>query len=332
MCIEKGIEKGGAMVTMTKKILVALGGNAILKHKEKGTAEEQFENVAATARHLAELVKNGYRIAITHGNGPQVGDILLANECAKDMLPPMPLDVCGAESGGMIGYMLQQSMQNELSRMGIHVPVVTILTQTLVDKDDPAFQAPAKPIGPFFTALEASQIRKERGWTIANDSGRGYRRLVPSPNPQTILESDATRALFSAGVVVIACGGGGIPVIRDDEGNLCGVEAVIDKDHTAALLARALGAEILLILTDVGKVALNFGRSSQQDLDLMTVSEAVRFRDEGQFAKGSMEPKIEAAIDFLGSGGERVVITRPELGYAAIERKAGTHIVPDWTD
>jgi carbamate kinase len=316
------------MVTMTKKILVALGGNAILKHREKGTADEQFENVAATARHLSDLVKNGHRIAITHGNGPQVGDILLANECAKDMLPLMPLDVCGAESGGMIGYMLQQSMENELSRLGIHVPVATILTQTLVDRNDPAFQAPAKPIGPFFTAMEASQIRRKRGWTIANDSGRGYRRLVPSPNPLAILESDAIKNLFSAGVIVVACGGGGIPVARDDEGNVRGVEAVIDKDHTAALLARAIGAEILLILTDVEKVALNFGRSTQLDLDRMTVSEAVRFKDEGQFARGSMEPKIEAAIDFLATGGDRVVITRSELGYAAIEGRAGTHIVP----
>ena len=328
MCIEKGIGKNGAMVTMTKKILVALGGNAILKHREKGTADEQFENVAATARHLSDLVKNGHRIAITHGNGPQVGDILLANECAKDMLPLMPLDVCGAESGGMIGYMLQQSMENELSRLGIHVPVATILTQTLVDRNDPAFQAPAKPIGPFFTAMEASQIRRKRGWTIANDSGRGYRRLVPSPNPLAILESDAIKNLFSAGVIVVACGGGGIPVARDDEGNVRGVEAVIDKDHTAALLARAIGAEILLILTDVEKVALNFGRSTQLDLDRMTVSEAVRFKDEGQFARGSMEPKIEAAIDFLATGGDRVVITRSELGYAAIEGRAGTHIVP----
>jgi carbamate kinase len=328
MCAQKGIGGFEEMAATAKKILVALGGNAILKHKEKGTAEEQFENIATTARHLAELVKNGHHIAITHGNGPQVGDILLANECAKAMLPPMPLDICGAESEGMIGYMLQQSLENELSRMDIHVPVATILTQTLVDQKDPAFQAPAKPIGPFFTALEASQIRKERGWTIENDSGRGYRRLVPSPNPLAILESDAIRNLFSAGVIVIACGGGGIPVIRDEEGKVWGVEAVIDKDHTAALFARAIGAEILLILTDIEKVALNFGRSNQQDLDRITVLEAARFKKEGQFAKGSMEPKIEAAIDFLASGGERVIITRPEYGFAAVEGHGGTHIIP----
>jgi len=314
---------------MKQKILVALGGNAILRHTGRGTAEEQFGNIAETARHLAELVKNGHSIAITHGNGPQVGDIILANECAKALLPPMPLDVCGAESEGMIGYMIQQSMKNELRSQGIDLPVVTILTQTLVDATDPAFHKPSKPIGPFYTAMEASHIRKERGWVIENDSGRGFRRLVPSPNPQEIIELDAIRHLFREGAIVIACGGGGVPVIREASGAIRGVEAVIDKDHSAAMLAVGIGTDVLLILTDVGRISLNYGTKNQKDLDMVRVSELERFHDEGHFAPGSMGPKVEAAISFIRSGGSRVIVTRPELGFAAIEGRAGTHIVPD---
>jgi carbamate kinase len=310
---------------MTKKILVALGGNAILKHTGSGTAAEQFRNIAETSRYIAELVKAGHRIAITHGNGPQVGDILLAYECAKATIPLMPLDVCGAESAGMIGYMLQQSLGNELA--GYSAPVVSLITRVCVDRNDPAFRSPSKPIGPFFTPLEALRMREERGWVVADDSGRGYRRLVPSPSPQAILESDAISRLFSQGIIVIACGGGGVPVVRDDSGSFHGVEAVIDKDHTADLFARAIGAEILLILTDVEKVSLDYGQKSQRDIPLMTSDEAIRFRDAGHFAPGSMEPKIDAAISFLRAGGERVIITRPELGFAAIEGKAGTQIV-----
>jgi carbamate kinase len=310
------------------KILVALGGNAILSHKGKGTAEEQFANVAETCRHLAVLVRNGHRIAITHGNGPQVGDILLAHECAKDMLPPMPLDVCGAESQGMIGYMLQQSMRNEFAADGIDLPVVTLLTQTAVDPADPAFAAPSKPIGPFYTAMEAVRIREERGWAVASDSGRGFRRLVPSPNPVMILEADAIRTLYESGTVVIACGGGGIPVVPGGSRQYRGVEAVIDKDHSAALLARLIGAEILLVLTDVPGVALNFERPDQKEIAAMNIADAVQYRKEGHFAPGSMEPKIEAAIDFLNAGGSRVIITRPELTDAAISGLAGTTITP----
>jgi len=314
---------------MKKKILVALGGNAILRHTGKGTAEEQFGNIEETTRHLAELVKNGHSIVITHGNGPQVGDIILANECAKSLLPPMPLDVCGAESEGMIGYMIQQSMKNELSLHGIDLPVVTILTQTLVDASDPAFHKPSKPIGPFYTAMEASLIRNERGWIIENDSGRGFRRLVPSPGPKEIVELDAIRHLFREGVIVIAGGGGGIPVVRKAGGLLRGVEAVIDKDHSAALLAAGIGAEILLILTDVEKIALHYGKKNQKDLDVVSVSDLKRFHDEGHFAPGSMGPKVEAALSFIRSGGSRVIVTRPELGFVAVEGRAGTHIVQD---
>ncbi|MDD1673142.1 MAG: carbamate kinase, partial [Methanomicrobiales archaeon] len=243
---------------MKKKILVALGGNAILKHREKGTAEEQFYNVHEACSHLVELVEAHDRMILTHGNGPQVGDILLQNEISRHLLPPMPLDVCGAESQGMIGYMIQQSMLNVLQKAGIHASVVTLLTQTLVSRDDPAFLHPGKPVGPFYTAMEAAKLRSERGWTIVNDSGRGFRRVVPSPRPLAIIEEEAIKNAFDAGAIVIAGGGGGIPVVKDKKGNLWGVEAVIDKDHAAALIATLVGAEILLILTDIEKVALNY--------------------------------------------------------------------------
>jgi len=313
---------------MTKKILIALGGNAILRHTGSGTATEQFENIAETARHIAELVEAGHRIAITHGNGPQVGDILLAYECAKATIPLMPLDICDAESAGMIGYMLQQSLGNELASLKTPILVVSLITRVRVDRDDPAFSSPSKPIGPFFTPLEASRMREERGWVVANDSGRGYRRLVPSPAPLEILEADAIACLFSQGAIVIACGGGGVPVVRDDSGNFQGIEAVIDKDHTAALLGQVIGADVLLILTDVEKVSLNYGQKNQRDIDVMTVEEAIRFREEGHFASGSMEPKIDAAISFLRSGGKQVIITRPEYGFAGIEGTMGTQIIP----
>jgi carbamate kinase len=308
-----------------KKVLVALGGNAILRHKEKGTAEEQFENVRRTCGTLADLVREGYRIAITHGNGPQVGDILLKNEMAKNSLPPMPLDVCGAESQGMIGYMLQQSLQNELRRLKLDLCVATVITQTLVDQKDPAFQNPTKPIGPFYTALEASKLRQEKDWTNINDSGRGYRRVVPSPDPKFIVESFAVKQLFSEGVLVIACGGGGIPVVlRGEDGTFRGVEAVIDKDHTAATLATSIGAEVLLILTDVDGVFLNYGKPDQKEIARMTLEEAKSYLAEGHFAPGSMRPKIESAIKFVESGGEKTIITSIEKAKEALEGKAGT--------
>jgi carbamate kinase len=310
-----------------KKVLVALGGNAILRHKEKGTAEEQFENVKRTCEILADLVREGYRIAITHGNGPQVGDILLKNEMAKNSLPPMPLDVCGAESQGMIGYMLQQSLQNELRKLKLDLCVATVITQTLVDKEDPAFENPTKPIGPFYTAMEASKLRQEKNWAIINDSGRGYRRVVPSPDPKSIVESCAVRQLFSEGILVIACGGGGIPVVlKGEDGTFEGVEAVIDKDHTAATLATTIGAEVLLVLTDVDNVFLNYGKPDQKEIDRMTLEEAKKYLKEGHFAPGSMRPKIESAIKFVESGGEKTIITSIEQAKDALKGNAGTVI------
>jgi carbamate kinase len=311
---------------MNETVLIALGGNAILRHKEEGTAEEQFENVRITCHHLAEMVGEGYRIAVTHGNGPQVGDILLAYELAKGTLPPMPLDVCGAQSQGMIGYMLQQSLQNELQSRGIHIPVATILTRTQVDRNDPAFFRPAKPIGPFYTAMEAKRLREEKGWVIDNDDGRGYRRRVPSPEPIRILEELAIREIHEEGIIVIACGGGGIPVIEAEGGNFTGVEAVIDKDHVAAVLGTLIRAQTLLILTDVPCVYLNYGRQDQVSLERLTPDEARKYLREGQFPDGSMGPKIESALRFLEGGGKRVIISSLESALLAMKENAGTVI------
>lgn len=314
------------LTVLGEKCLVALGGNAILKHKEAGTAEEQFENIRSTSRILVELIREGYRIAITHGNGPQVGDILLRNELAKSTLPPMPLDLCGAESQGMIGYMLQVSMHNELRSAKIKAPVVTVLTQTLVDKKDSAFKNPTKPIGPFYSAMEASRLRREKGWTIIDDSGRGYRRVVPSPLPQTIIEASSIKELFDLRVIVIAAGGGGIPVTTDDSGQIQGVEAVVDKDHSAAVLAQVIGAEVLLIITDVEQVALNYGLPNQKSIHDMTVKQAKKYLVEGHFQSGSMRPKIESSIRFVESGGKRVVITSVNLAKQGLKGTAGTTI------
>ncbi len=305
-------------------MLVALGGNAILKHREKGTAEEQFENVRRTCEHLVKLIGDGYRIAITHGNGPQVGDILLKNERSKDILPPMPLDICGAQSQGMIGYMLQQSMRNEMKKAGIDLPVVSLATQMIVDERDDAFKNPTKPIGPFYSKSEAENLRKEKGWVVIEDSGRGYRRVVPSPRPVDIVEKDTIKKLFENGVIVIAVGGGGIPVVAKKDGSLEGVVAVIDKDLGAQIFASDIEAQILLMLTDVEKVSLNYGAPNQVDLDRMRVAEAKQYLQEGHFAPGSMAPKVEAAIKFVEAGGEKAIISSLELGRKALQGKAGT--------
>ena len=309
------------------KVLVSLGGNAILKHGQTGTAQEQALNVQNTAKHLAVLLRRGERIAITHGNGPQVGNILLQNEIAKNTLPPMPLDVCGAESQGMIGYMLQRALRSELESGGPNLPVATIVSQTLVDAEDPAFKNPTKPVGPFYTSTEARQLRESKGWHIISDSGRGYRRVVPSPAPLDILEKETIIRLFETGTVVIGVGGGGVPVIREKNGKLRGVEAVLDKDRTAALLAKILGVETLLILTDVERVFINYGKPDQRALDRMTVQECRKYLVEGQFPAGSMGPKIESAVSFLSdSSGRKVGIASLEMAEEALKGNAGTTI------
>ena len=313
---------------MGKAVVVALGGNAILRHREMRTTREQFANVRRAARQIAGIASNGYAVIITHGNGPQVGDILLRNELTRDTLPPMPLDVCGAESQGMIGYMLQQSLGEALRKAGIDRPVATVLTQTLVDGDDPAFMKPEKPIGPFYTLEQARRLQEEKGWRMVEIPGRGYRRVVPSPRPVALVEERAIARLFSTGTIVIAAGGGGVPVVADGKGALRGVEAVVDKDLTAALLARLVGANDLLILTDVERVALNYGLPDQQEIDEMTASEARDHLAAGHFPPGTMGPKIKAALKFLEAGGERATIAPLEGAFRALSGRAGTRIRP----
>ena len=302
---------------MTTNIMVSLGGNAILKHSDKGTAEEQLENTRQTSNVIVKLLENDNHICLTHGNGPQVGDILLAYDRSKETLPPMPLDVCVAQTQGMIGYMLQISLQNSLKTSVIEKSVVTIITQTIVHQQDPLLKKPSKPIGPFFTALEASKCREETDWTLIEDSGRGYRRVVPSPLPIGFVEQYSIKSLFDSGDLVIAAGGGGIPVIEKD-GMFQGIEAVVDKDHTAALLASLLDVEILLILTDVDKVAINYGKPDQEDLDHLTIKTARKYLNEGYFPSGNMGPKIESTIDFLENGGKKVIITSIENVFDAL--------------
>jgi carbamate kinase len=310
-----------------KTMVIALGGNSIIPAGKQGTIEEQFELTDATMKHVAALIREGHLVVLTHGNGPVVGNIFLRSEMAKEIIPPMPLDVCGADSEGGIGYMLQQSLQNELGRMGIYKDVITIITQVVVDAGDPAFRNPTKPIGPFYTDEEAGYIAKAKGWTIIEDSGRGYRRVVPSPRPQEIVEFKAIKHSIDSGAVVIAVGGGGVPVVRDAAGELHGVEAVIDKDRASSVLARQIGADTLFLLTQVEKVALDFGKPDQRDLDVISVPDARKYLAQGQFPPGSMGPKVESAITFLEAGGEEVIITRPELLAAALEGRRCTRII-----
>jgi carbamate kinase len=311
---------------LVTNILVSLGGNAILKHTDKGTAQEQFSNTAKTSQILVNMLKEGYHIVLTHGNGPQVGDILLAYDISKDVLPPMPLDVCVAQTQGMIGFMLQLSLENILRREELEKSIVTILTQTVIHRDDPLLKKPSKPIGPFYSEAEADELRKNHDWVIVEDSGRGFRRLVPSPLPVGFVEMSSIKTLYDEDKFVIACGGGGIPVMENESGNFEGVEAVVDKDHTSALLASKIGAEILLILTDVEKVALNYGSPDQRDLNHINLEEARQYLGDGHFPSGTMGPKIESSIDFIESGGKKVVITSIENSIKALNGKAGTTI------
>ncbi|RLF67187.1 MAG: carbamate kinase [Thermoplasmata archaeon] len=287
-----------------------------------------MRNVRITARYLAEIIERGVDIVITHGNGPQVGDILLRNEISAKMVPSMPLDVCGAESQGMIGYWIQQALQNELRKRGIKKPVATVVTQVLVDPNDPAFQNPTKFIGPTYTEEEAKKLM-EKGYTMKYDIGRkGWRRVVPSPDPKEIIEIDAIKSLVESGTIVIAVGGGGIPVIRTEDGDLRGVEAVIDKDLATERLATQLRAEKMLILTAVEKVYLNFGRSDAKSIDVMTVSEAEKYYNEGHFPPGSMGPKVLASIRFVKHTGNIAIISSLEKALEAFEGRTGTKIVP----
>ena len=308
------------------RILVALGGNAISSQKSEGTAEEQFDNISRACKHLVGIIRHGHKIAITHGNGPQVGDILLKEELAKDVLPYMPLDVCVAESQGMIGYMIQQSLTNRLRREGIDRCVVTVLTQVVVDKNDKAFSNPTKPIGPFFRKEEAERFQRENGWHVVEDSHRGYRRVVASPNPLKIVEERAIKSLLETGNIVIAAGGGGIPVIQRENGDLDGVDVVSDKDLASSVLARDINAECLVMLTGVEHVYLNYRQTNERALDRLTISDAIRYLEEGHFLPGSMEPKVRAAINFLSWGGDMAIITSLDGVEEALKGRRGTRL------
>ncbi|RKY82188.1 carbamate kinase [candidate division KSB1 bacterium] len=309
-------------------IVIALGGNAITREFEEGNIFQQFANTRKSLVSIIDMVQEGYNVVITHGNGPQVGNALIRVEEARHIVPPIPLGVLVADTEGGMGYMIEQSLQNMLIRKGLRKRVVTILTQVIVDKNDPSILEPTKFVGPFFKEEEVEKIRKERGWILKKDSDRGWRRVVPSPYPLQIAERDTIRELVYRGTIVIACGGGGIPVYIEDDGTLEGVDGVIDKDRASAVLADDIGAEQLHILTAVDKVALNFGTKDQKDLDVLTKAEARKYLEAGQFPAGSMGPKIEAAITFLNKGGKEVLITSVENYSLALQGKTGTKIVP----
>lgn len=315
-----------------KVAVVAIGGNSLIKSSKHQTVEDQYQAVKETTYHIADMIEAGWNVAIGHGNGPQVGFILRRSEIAHKVegMHEVPLDVCGADTQGAIGYALQQNLQNELYRRGIPKPVATVITQVLVDKDDPAFKAPSKPIGGFMDEEEAKKRQAELGWTVVEDAGRGWRRVVASPLPKEVVELESVKTLIDAGVIVVTVGGGGIPVIDVGNRELRGVAAVIDKDYASSLLARLIKADLFLISTAVEKVALNFGTPNQKWIDRMTVSEAKQYLAEGfHFAKGSMAPKIQAIIWFLEAGGKQAIITNPENIGRALRGETGTLIVPD---
>jgi carbamate kinase len=312
---------------MTTMVL-AIGGNSLIRPGETGTVAGQAANARRIAAEVVRLVRQGYRIVLTHGNGPQVGAELLLSERAAGQIPAHPLDFCDASTQGEMGYLLQQALENEMSREGLRVPVVTIVTQCVVSLDDPAMSRPTKPVGPFYNEAEAEERRRKFGWTIVEDAHRGFRRVVPSPQPLEIVELEAIERLVRSGVLVIACGGGGIPVARVD-GNLKGVEAVIDKDLTSALLASKLRAELFVIATDTDFVYLNYGKPSQQPIHRIDKQQLEAWERAGQFAPGSMGPKIEAVLEFLCSGGREAIVTRCDSIAASVEGSAGTHIVPN---
>ena len=315
-----------------KIAVVAIGGNSLIKDKSHQTVEDQYQAAKETTQHIADMIETGWDVAIGHGNGPQVGFILRRSEIAHKVegMHEVPLEVCGADTQGAIGYALQQNLQNELHRRGIQKPVATVITQVLVDKEDPAFKNPSKPIGGFMDETEADKRAADLGWNVVEDAGRGWRRVVPSPLPKEVVELDSVKALIDNGGVVITVGGGGIPVIDNGDGEYVGTAAVIDKDYACSLLANKINADLLLISTAVEKVALNFGKPNQEWIDRMTLSEAQGYLAEGtHFAKGSMAPKIQAILWFLEAGGKQALITDPVNIGRALKGETGTWIVPD---
>lgn len=318
-------------MTKRKLAVVAIGGNSLIKDEKRKSVEDQYLAAKETTHHIADMIEAGWDVAIGHGNGPQVGFILRRSEIAAKVegMHEVPLDVCGADSQGAIGYALQQNLQNELYRRGIRKPVATVITQVLVDKDDPAFKHPSKPIGSFMDEAEAKRREKEMGWNVVEDAGRGWRRVVASPLPKEVVELEAVKTLIGAGTIVITVGGGGIPVIDKGDHEYQGVAAVIDKDYASSLLARLINADLFLISTAVEKVAINFGKPEQKWLDKITLAEAKQYLAEGtHFAKGSMAPKIQAIIWYLENGGKQALITNPENIGRALKGDTGTWIVP----
>ncbi len=338
---------------MAKVAVIAIGGNSLIKDDKHQTVPDQFKAIMDTCVHIVDLIQEGYEVVVTHGNGPQVGFILLRSEITHEVLKnkcvhgkdlndcgmkkfmgipalhTVPLDSCGADTQGAIGYQLQQALYNECLKRKMNKPAVTVVTQVLVDPKDSAFQKPNKPIGLFYSKEEAERKQKEDGWAIMEDAGRGYRRVVPSPIPLEIIEENAIKNLIKQGFVVIAVGGGGIPVIRNEDGSLTGTAAVIDKDHATSLLAARIKADVLIISTGVEKVCLNFNTPQQKSLDKITLAEAEKYMAEGHFKPGSMLPKIKAAISFLKNGGEKVIITDPDHIVKAVRGETGTTIVKE---
>jgi len=311
---------------MGKVAVVAVGGNSLIKDAKHQSVEDQYDAVCETSRHIADMIELGYDVVITHGNGPQVGFILLRSDKAIDILHPVPLDSCGADTQGAIGYQFQMALTNEFKKRGINKKSATVVTQVVVNKNDPSFKNPSKPIGSFYSKEVAMERKEKEGWDITEDAGRGWRRVVASPIPEEIVEEDAIVTLIKAGFVVIGVGGGGIPVIRDEEGNLKGTAAVIDKDHASALLASNIKADIFMISTAVEKACLNYGKPDEKTIDTATLEDIKKYIQEGHFKPGSMLPKMKAVVSFLEKGGEKAIITCPEKLKDALLGKTGTHI------
>jgi len=309
-------------------VVIAIGGNSLIRDREHRTVLDQYRAAGETARHIVPIAGEGYRVVVTHGNGPQVGFILLRSELARDVLHEVPLENCVADTQGAIGYQIAQTLHNELVRLDLDKEVVSVITQVAVDPGDPSFDHPDKPIGSFMSEADAAWHAESDGWAVAEDAGRGWRRLVPSPAPLEIIELPAIRALLDAHALVVAVGGGGIPVVRQADGALQGRDAVIDKDAASGLLARQLGASVLIFSTSVDRVALNFNTPRQVDIDHMTATQCRQYLAQGHFHPGSMRPKIESALAFLDAGGEKVIVTQPHHLDHALHGIYGTHIVP----
>jgi len=312
-----------------KLALIAFGGNAMLSGQEKGTAKEQYRNALEAARLMVEIVKKGCELIIVHGNGPQVGNVLLQMEAAANIVPPFPLDVCDAMTEGSMGYMMERAILNELRKQSIDKEVATVMTQVIVDREDKAFNHPTKPIGPFYNAFRAKQLKKENHWDMVEDAGRGFRRVVASPRPIDVVPKRTIRSLVENGIVVIAAGGGGVPVFINSYGYIEGVEAVIDKDYASSLIARETGVDLFIILTGIDRVIENFGQENARPLKILDVSKAEKMMAAGQFPPGSMGPKIAASIEYIKGGGKEVLITSAEKLRLALLGKSGTRIVKD---